>query len=144
MLPGTSLLVRKPLGMWGHRYPRTEKKRGFRSDPERLSTLEPGQPTPAQQRLRSTDAGALGEGFDLAAIREAGPFPAWLLGEMRSNQAGETGAVAIYRGCRAALSLRARYRTAGVVPAYEARCVGVKGGGCFLVFVWPPTRRWCR
>ena len=121
VLPGTSLLVRKPLGMWGHRYPRTGR---FRSDPELESTPEPCLPTPAQQRLRSTDAAALGEGFDLAAIRRAGPFPAWLLGEMRSNQAGETGAVAIYRGCRAALSLRARYRTAGVVPAYEARCVG--------------------
>ena len=25
-------------------------------------------------------------------------LPAWLLGELRSDQAGETGAVAIYRG----------------------------------------------
>eukprot|EP00931_Biecheleriopsis_adriatica_P027885 TRINITY_DN16686_c0_g1_i2.p1 TRINITY_DN16686_c0_g1~~TRINITY_DN16686_c0_g1_i2.p1 ORF type:complete len:240 (+),score=54.10 TRINITY_DN16686_c0_g1_i2:33-722(+) len=31
------------------------------------------------------------------------PWPPWLRSEMRSNWAGETGAVAIYRGCQAAL-----------------------------------------
>lgn len=31
------------------------------------------------------------------------PWPAWLQREMRSNWAGEMGAVAIYRGCQAAL-----------------------------------------
>jgi ubiquinone biosynthesis monooxygenase Coq7 len=34
------------------------------------------------------------------------PFPPWLEGEMRSNHAGETGAVAIYEGAIKALDIR--------------------------------------
>jgi len=44
--------------------------------------------------------------IDLEAIRQLRPFPEWLQGEMRSNHAGETGAVNIYIGCQAALALR--------------------------------------
>lgn len=39
----------------------------------------------------------------LAAVRRSKPWPPWLRREMRSNWAGETGAVAIYRGCQAAI-----------------------------------------
>ena len=44
--------------------------------------------------------------FDYALIRSLKPFPAWLEGEMRSNHAGETGAVHIYAGARWALGWR--------------------------------------
>ena len=44
--------------------------------------------------------------FDYALIRTLKPFPAWLEGEMRSNHAGETGAVHIYAGARWALDRR--------------------------------------
>ena len=44
--------------------------------------------------------------IDLEAIRQLRPFPEWLQGEMRSNHAGETGAVNIYIGCQSALALR--------------------------------------
>ena len=40
---------------------------------------------------------------------DASSFPPWLLGEMRSNQAGETGAVAIYQGSGWALGVRERW-----------------------------------
>jgi len=39
----------------------------------------------------------------LDSILLSKPWPAWLRQEMRSNWAGETGAVAIYQGCLAAL-----------------------------------------
>mmetsp|Transcript_12923 Transcript_12923/g.35094 ORF Transcript_12923/g.35094 Transcript_12923/m.35094 type:complete len:230 (+) Transcript_12923:44-733(+) len=39
----------------------------------------------------------------LRAAVASKPWPPWLQREMRSNWAGETGAVAIYRGCQAAL-----------------------------------------
>merc|ERR1719229_2091149 len=39
----------------------------------------------------------------LQAVVACKPWPLWLRREMRSNWAGETGAVAIYRGCQAAL-----------------------------------------
>ena len=44
--------------------------------------------------------------FDYALIRSLKPFPAWLEGEMRSNHAGETGAVNIYAGAKWALEAR--------------------------------------
>jgi demethoxyubiquinone hydroxylase (CLK1/Coq7/Cat5 family) len=44
--------------------------------------------------------------FDIEAIRASRPFPPWLVGEMKSNQAGETGAVHIYSGSLWALGLR--------------------------------------
>ncbi|CAK9001336.1 unnamed protein product [Durusdinium trenchii] len=39
----------------------------------------------------------------LDIILQSKPWPSWLRQEMRSNWAGETGAVAIYRGCQSAL-----------------------------------------
>ena len=44
--------------------------------------------------------------FDYALIRSLKPFPEWLEGEMRSNHAGETGAVNIYAGAKWALQAR--------------------------------------
>eukprot|EP00566_Odontella_aurita_P019632 CAMPEP_0113527588 /NCGR_PEP_ID=MMETSP0015_2-20120614/1376_1 /TAXON_ID=2838 /ORGANISM="Odontella" /LENGTH=297 /DNA_ID=CAMNT_0000426033 /DNA_START=249 /DNA_END=1142 /DNA_ORIENTATION=- /assembly_acc=CAM_ASM_000160 len=49
--------------------------------------------------------------FDFSAIRRTKPFDPWLLGEMRSNHAGETGAVSIYDGALWALSVRAKARS---------------------------------
>lgn len=40
--------------------------------------------------------------FDFERIRSGGPFPAWLVAEVRSDHAGEVGAVEIYRGALAA------------------------------------------
>eukprot|EP00929_Paragymnodinium_shiwhaense_P027635 TRINITY_DN16181_c0_g1_i2.p1 TRINITY_DN16181_c0_g1~~TRINITY_DN16181_c0_g1_i2.p1 ORF type:complete len:252 (-),score=42.96 TRINITY_DN16181_c0_g1_i2:401-1156(-) len=40
----------------------------------------------------------------LESCRQSKPWPPWLRQEMRSNWAGETGAVWIYRGCQSALS----------------------------------------
>lgn len=40
--------------------------------------------------------------FDFKRIRSGGPFPAWLVAELRSDHAGEVGAVEIYRGALAA------------------------------------------
>ena len=39
----------------------------------------------------------------LEMVLQSKPWPNWLRQEMRSNWAGETGAVAIYRGCQSAL-----------------------------------------
>lgn len=44
--------------------------------------------------------------FNLQQIRELKPFPHWLAQEMRSNHAGETGAVCIYSGALWALQQR--------------------------------------
>ena len=46
--------------------------------------------------------------FDMELIRSGRPFPSWLQGEMRSNHAGETGAVEIYNGALWALRVRRR------------------------------------
>ena len=85
VLPGSILVVRKHRGMWGHHY----------------------QDADVDDNIDAVDGALLGAGFDLDRIMAARPYPPGLLGEMRSNQAGETGAVAIYRGCLAALDLRA-------------------------------------
>jgi len=44
--------------------------------------------------------------FNIQLIQSIKPFPKWLEGEMRSNHAGETGAVAIYEGALKALDIR--------------------------------------
>lgn len=46
--------------------------------------------------------------FDYHLIRSLKPFPLWLQQEMRSNHAGETGAVNIYAGAKWALEVRRR------------------------------------
>ena len=93
VLPGSSVEVRKHGGMWGQLYMPTPNHNATAT-----ATATAAVPVPTK----------LGGGFDLDLIMSATPYPKWLLGEMRSNQAGETGAVAIYRGCRAALDLRSR------------------------------------
>lgn len=44
--------------------------------------------------------------FDIPLIQTMRPFTPWLEGEMRSNHAGETGAVKIYMGAIKALDIR--------------------------------------
>eukprot|EP00939_MAST-03C_sp_MAST-3C-sp1_P001452 g1452.t1 len=44
--------------------------------------------------------------IDAESIRSLKPFDKWLKSEMRSNHAGETGAVCIYLGCKNAIRLR--------------------------------------
>ena len=46
---------------------------------------------------------------DSEMIRSLKPFDSWLRSEMRSNHAGETGAVYIYVGCQRALDFRKRW-----------------------------------
>eukprot|EP00928_Gymnodinium_smaydae_P030582 TRINITY_DN22701_c0_g1_i1.p2 TRINITY_DN22701_c0_g1~~TRINITY_DN22701_c0_g1_i1.p2 ORF type:complete len:276 (+),score=58.29 TRINITY_DN22701_c0_g1_i1:68-829(+) len=54
--------------------------------------------------LRTFGSGAFSAPDDaIAAAIAAKPWPSWLCSEMRSNWAGEVGAVSIYRGCEAAL-----------------------------------------
>lgn len=62
---------------------------------------------------------------ECAPARDDGPMPLWLERELRSNHAGETGAVWIYRGARAALRVRgtgteARRQMARVVDEHES------------------------
>ena len=66
-----------------------------------LCRLRPG----ARVQLAPTRPGEA-PAFDMAAIRLSKPFAPWLHGEMRSNHAGETGAVSIYCGARWALGVR--------------------------------------
>jgi ubiquinone biosynthesis monooxygenase Coq7 len=42
------------------------------------------------------------QAFEFERIRSGRPFPAWLVAELRSDHAGEVGAVEIYRGALAA------------------------------------------
>lgn len=53
--------------------------------------------------------------FDTRLICSSKPFPPWLSSEMRSNHAGETGAVRIYEGALIALDLRRALR----LPLYS-------------------------
>lgn len=54
-----------------------------------------------QPLVRSSSTFAAPEAM-LEAVKRSKPWPPWLKREMRSNWAGETGAVGIYRGCLAA------------------------------------------
>eukprot|EP00930_Biecheleria_cincta_P086907 TRINITY_DN76165_c0_g1_i1.p1 TRINITY_DN76165_c0_g1~~TRINITY_DN76165_c0_g1_i1.p1 ORF type:complete len:257 (+),score=51.78 TRINITY_DN76165_c0_g1_i1:58-771(+) len=57
-----------------------------------------------QKRCRGFGSfGSVASKEQLALALETKPWPPWLASEMRSNWAGETGAVAIYKGCQAAL-----------------------------------------
>lgn len=57
----------------------------------------------AAARMVQTQATAEAlEPFDFERIRSGGPFPVWLVAELRSDHAGEVGAVEIYRGALAA------------------------------------------
>lgn len=57
--------------------------------------------------------------FILEAIRKLKPFPQWLHREMRSNHAGETGAVLIYAGAAHALQWRRRVSSSSAFSPYE-------------------------
>jgi len=59
----------------------------------------------AASSSRSTSSLAASH-FDTARQIQFSALSTWLQGEMRSNHAGETGAVWIYRGARAAMRLR--------------------------------------
>ena len=81
----TQLDLDKLDGIWGHRSPTTDSH----CEAEEVLGWEAN--------------------LDMFAIREVKPFfPEWLWQEMRSNHAGETGAVCIYLGCLDALALRRR------------------------------------
>ena len=57
--------------------------------------------------------------FDFESISKIRPFPSWLAREMRSNHAGETGAVYIYKGCLSAVRLRQKYLPGKAWHEYE-------------------------
>mmetsp|Transcript_18967 Transcript_18967/g.41327 ORF Transcript_18967/g.41327 Transcript_18967/m.41327 type:complete len:320 (-) Transcript_18967:430-1389(-) len=60
--------------------------------------------------------------FDTQLIRSSKPFHHWLSSEMRSNHAGETGAVKIYEGALLALNLRRTLR----FPPYSNSARGTR------------------
>jgi ubiquinone biosynthesis monooxygenase Coq7 len=88
VMPGAQIKVAKHEGFWG------QKPSGVRS----FAAVGAGGVTDASPQ------------FDFEAIRRMKPFPHWLQQEMRSNHAGETGAVMIYSGAAFALGLRLRIR----------------------------------
>ena len=55
---------------------------------------------PTVRRSSTSPAGPLLPPFSYPLICSLKPFPRWLQQEMRSNHAGETGAVTIYSGAR--------------------------------------------
>jgi ubiquinone biosynthesis monooxygenase Coq7 len=59
--------------------------------------------------------------FDFELIRHLKPFPLWLQQEMRSNHAGETGAVMIYTGALWALKIRRSLGLEFGPDGYEAK-----------------------
>jgi len=61
--------------------------------------------------------------FDFDSILRTKPFPLWLKREMRSNHAGETGAVYIYRGCISAIHLRQKYFPGNNWKEYETELI---------------------
>jgi len=56
----------------------------------------------AAETIQANAAADAEETFDFECIRNGRPFPAWLVAELRSDHAGEVGAVEIYRGALAA------------------------------------------
>ena len=89
-----ALLAHIPTRLYARRFMNVSEPTGDRvdvNDDERKRTIRRSPP------------------FDMEAIRSMRPFPSWLRSEMRSNHAGETGAVNIYLGCKSALALRKRF-----------------------------------
>lgn len=102
------LTVEKLDGMWGHRH-----------------TVQGAATAESDEQARGAVLGGSAS-LNMAAIRAIKPeFPRWLQQEMRSNHAGETGAVNIYVGCLAALKIRRtkyfRRLTSNNWHAYEDR-----------------------
>eukprot|EP00936_MAST-01D_sp_MAST-1D-sp1_P000199 g199.t1 len=90
VMPGADIAVDKPAGFWGQ-----------------------GEQPVSTASAAHTSAGdsatpLCANDFDFTAIRALSPLPPWLLAEMRSNHAGETGAVQIYNGAIWGLELRKR------------------------------------
>ena len=56
----------------------------------------------AAEAFQANVTAEAGEPLDFERIRSGRPFPAWLVAELRSDHAGEVGAVEIYRGALAA------------------------------------------
>jgi ubiquinone biosynthesis monooxygenase Coq7 len=56
----------------------------------------------AAETLQANATAEAEEAFNFDRIRSGRPFPAWLVAELRSDHAGEIGAVEIYRGALAA------------------------------------------
>lgn len=86
--------------------------------------------TAASSAAATTRAHAAARGhppqFDLKLIRRLKPFAPWLAGEMRSNHAGETGAVKIYEGALKALAGRKALklgRVSGIEADLHAFCL---------------------
>ena len=94
VMPGADVAVDKPSGFWGQ-----GERRGI--------TTSVDMETSTGDVAASTLADG-SESFDFAAIRALAPMAPWLLKEMRSNHAGETGAVQIYAGALWGLELRKR------------------------------------
>ena len=96
ILPGADIVIEKPPGFWGHKSPQMAL-------PARVDDTQ------------------IHRQFDFDAIRKLKPFDPWLHGEMRSNQAGETGAVEIYRGAHWALGVRSHFLPEGLVDDDDRR-----------------------
>ena len=80
-----------------------------RSRPRQYGYLTHGvcQSSTGTCTTKATDDGErLATTFNIQLIQSMKPFPEWLEGEIRSNHAGETGAVAIYEGALKALDIR--------------------------------------
>lgn len=121
VLPGTTVTVSKHPGMWGHKllHKRGSSRMACAED---SGNTDAGSAGSAGFVDSAGTAAAAATSFDalragpietvLAALDEAGGWdnvPPWLKDEMRSNQAGETGAVSIYIGALWALNLRMKF-----------------------------------
>lgn len=73
-----------------------------------MSAAANGHDAAAAVENANNNEGTNNVSFDLALIQTSLPYPEWLEQELRSNHAGETGAVEIYNGAIWALDLRAK------------------------------------
>ena len=100
LLPSNDAWVSKAGGLWGERPPIAH------------SDVQPAAIDIAPPPHSAGPAGAAPDVLvDTDSIRRAKPFPEWLRREMRSNHAGETGAVFIYVGALASLNMRRMLRS---------------------------------
>ena len=124
VLPGTEILVSKYGGLWGHKL---GLQRNYSSSKNSsvggcsslsdhggsggAAAVEPATTPPPATATATTTFSTLRSGpvvEILDALHNVGGWdnvPPWLKQEMRSNQAGETGAVSIYIGALWALSV---------------------------------------
>jgi ferredoxin len=112
--PGAVITVEKHGGFWGQK------------DPERKMVMGSSCSSPRAFSTAAHHGHEATPHFDFEAIRRMKPWPHWLQQEMRSNHAGETGAVMIYSGAAFALGVRLWLRRifekeAGYSPYEEVR-----------------------